>query len=284
MGFWHTDNPKSRKTIITRSPIIRSPLKTNHKYHKTDGPMGYNWQKNMKKLFLIAILIGFTILNTFAQNDESQYGSLISSGDYYEQLIYLGSPLCDRNVKISIYNGAVVKNEYKRGTRELSLTRWIYYYDHVDNNGNRIYSARNGNAFFRPDQFTLYSDGSFSINSGTTKFIISNGFRDLQPVNNSQPVNNNSFNNSYNNSYNNSSSRTCSLCNGSGQCCGAGNVAFSNQYCGGTGRCHPCYGTGWITNTVTGNKMKCTYCGGSGICSHCRGTGACERCGGSGKH
>lgn len=104
---------------------------------------------------------------------------------------------------------------------------------------------------------------------------------------NNTGVNNSSYNynNSYNNSYNNySSSRTCSLCNGSGRCCGAGNVAFSNQYCGGTGRCHPCYGTGWITNTVTGNKMKCTYCGGSGVCSHCRGTGSCERCGGSGKH
>lgn len=97
---------------------------------------------------------------------------------------------------------------------------------------------------------------------------------------------NNSNNNSYNNSYNNNSQsapRQCNLCGGSGRCCGAGNVAYANQYCNGTGRCNPCGGSGLLTNSFTGQKMNCTYCNGTGRCSQCSGSGRCGHCGGSGQ-
>lgn len=104
--------------------------------------------------------------------------------------------------------------------------------------------------------------------------------------NSKQGSKNNTNNNSYNNSYNNNSQsapRQCNLCRGSGRCCGAGNVAYANQYCNGTGRCNPCGGSGLLTNSFTGQKMNCTYCNGTGRCLQCSGSGRCGHCGGSGQ-
>ncbi len=80
-------------------------------------------------------------------------------------------------------------------------------------------------------------------------------------------------------------STNCPTCLGSGTCCGHGlsSSTLRQQYCGGSGRCSMCGGTGVINNQYTGNPMKCSYCNGTGRCSKCNGTGRCSSCGGTGK-
>ncbi len=213
----------------------------------------------------------------------SDYGDLLYNGDFYCRIYFVGNYLCDHNYNIQIYERAVVETMYKDGTKNLGTTSTLYNFDRLDTNNNRVYTriCKDGSK----ETFTVKSDYSCTLIGFASTCYYTVGYKQQQTYSNTPVPNNGSYNNSYNNiNTGGSTSRTCSLCNGSGRCCGAGNVAFYNQYCGGTGRCHPCNGTGWMTNTVTGNKTKCTYCGGSGVCSHCRGTGSCERCGGSGKH
>lgn len=157
-----------------------------------------------------------------------------------------------------IYNGVVLNDE--------NVNESIY----VSNDGNTLVLGLGGYS----QVYTRIATRSIPNHTSMANSAVSQG---------SQPTYNSNSSYNYNNT-GGSITSTCSLCNGSGRCCGAGNVAYSNQYCGGSGKCHPCNGTGWMTNTVTGNKMKCTYCGGTGTCYLCRGTGKCARCGGTGKH
>lgn len=212
----------------------------------------------MRKKVIIALLIVVASMGAKAQNN----GQVLFSGDFYEKYYYLGNFIVDRNVKITCYENVAIKEAYKRGTRELSGSVWKYYYDHTDANGNRIYDARDGSMFFASSKFILYSNNTFEIKTSTGSFVITNGFKDLQPANQyAQPATNGSYNNTYNSGSNNSSNSGktyCGVCNGSGKCIGCHGSGFTKDPYGRDCPCGAC--------TKSGNVP--------GNCNVCHGTGA----------
>ena len=243
-----------------------------------------------KALLFLAVLFLMPFSSAFSQ----KLGSLKSTADYHYTNYLVGQYAGEGNCQIQFYSNGVTVKFYKLGSsRKAFQSTRTFYYQQRNSNGANVYVEPTKNSYYCT--FEIYDNGRgeivyndpnsmFSKRSVTYKFtkgIVEKEFSVYNQTPAPAPVNTNQNNNYNNGSY---GSNTCSLCNGSGRCCGAGNVAFSNQYCGGTGRCHPCNGTGLMTNVVTGNKTTCTYCGGSGICSRCRGTGSCERCGGTGRH
>lgn len=87
----------------------------------------------------------------------------------------------------------------------------------------------------------------------------------------------------YNSNGYNNSAEICSLCGGSGKCSGAGNIAYSNMYCNGSGRCTKCYGNGYYSNPFGTGYVDCAMCNKTGKCGQCSGTGRCNRCNGTGR-
>ena len=73
-----------------------------------------------------------------------------------------------------------------------------------------------------------------------------------------------------------SSLRDCTYCRGTGKC-PSGYSGSMSLFCGNSGNCSPCLGTGYI------DGRQCTSCRGSGKCNWCYGTGSCPHCSGSGK-
>ena len=147
-------------------------------------------------------------------------GSMISADDYFEQFYSNGVLVPDRNIKVTFYQNAVEVQYYQKGTRNLASTsqRIIYYYDHTESNGEKVYFD-NPNSFFR-SKFTISNDGStINRSSSVLRCVATRGFRDIQPQS-SVPMGGNGYGNS--NYYNNSSSsssgipsrKTCPDCNG----------------------------------------------------------------------
>gem|GEM_PF-2628332 len=172
----------------------------------------------MKVLFRVIALVFVLALGSacHAQN----LGSLITSDDYFEQFYSNGALVPDRNIKVSFYQNAVEVQYYQKGTRDLTKTsrRIIYYYDHTESNGNKVYYD-NPNSFFK-SKFTISSDGStIDRTSSVLHTVASRGFRDVQPQS-SVPMGGNGYDNG--NSYNSSSGsssgspsrKTCPDCNG----------------------------------------------------------------------
>lgn len=172
----------------------------------------------MKVLFRVFALVFFVALGSAC--DAQNLGSLISSDDYFEQFYSNGILVPDRNIKVSFYQNAVEVQYYRKGTRNLEDggSRIIYYYDHSESNGDKVY-YKNPNSFLK-SKFTISYDGS-TINrtSSMMNSVATRGFRDIQPQS-SVPMGGNGYDNSnyYNNSSSNStgvpSRKTCPDCNG----------------------------------------------------------------------
>lgn len=74
----------------------------------------------------------------------------------------------------------------------------------------------------------------------------------------------------------------CPGCGGDGKCRGYDTGYLGMKfYCGGTGRCYNCHGTGHYTNPYTGQDDICNMCS-FGRCAKCGGTGTCPLCFGTG--
>lgn len=241
----------------------------------------------MKKAFIG--LLATMLFIAFGPNCFSQNG-LITSEDYYLTARLNGADCFIGNALVEVYSDVVMAKYYKSGEKVLSGHTETYNFDKVDNNGNRVYLSNVESSTYK--KLTYYSNGTILISTYSITYIPYVGRKDISiadyrftkgyvKASSNGASNNNSYNNSYNNSQ--SAPRQCNLCGGSGRCCGAGNVAYANQYCNGTGRCNPCGGSGLLTNSFTGQKMNCTYCNGTGRCSQCSGSGRCGHCGGSGQ-
>lgn len=187
-------------------------------------------------------------------------GSMISADDYFEQFYSNGVLVPDRNIKVTFYQNAVEVQYYQKGTRNLASTsqRIIYYYDHTESNGEKVYFD-NPNSFFR-SKFTISNDGStINRSSSVLRCVATRGFRDIQPQS-SVPMGGNGYDNSnyYNNSSSSSSSsRGCGVCKGSGVCIGCNGSGFTKDP---YGRDCPC-GACTKPNNVPG---KCDVCHGTG--------------------
>lgn len=199
-------------------------------------------------IFLIATTFGFTCL---AQNQ----GSLLSTEDYFEQYYSNGVYVPDRNIKVSFYQNAVSIQYYNKGTRDLVGKILMFYYDHTEANGDKVY-YNNPNAFLKT-KVTIASDGSIKMTGSTFSFIATKGFRDIQSQNNVPSSGNGYYNGGYNNNQQ-TTYVTCPACNGSGR---------------DQGRIQ------WYTN---GGSRYCATCGTTGL-AHDHIYGQCGRCGGTGR-
>jgi len=229
----------------------------------------------MKKSFKPILIL--TLICTFCFTAKAQnYGKLISQDVYHYYwafTLYGNTSYHPKNYKIEIYEKALVQTFVTENGNLSTDSRDRKVFDYVNRNSDGSVSYK-----LESEILTVHKNGKITSNKFSSPY--EKGFVSESGA----TLNYNSVGTSNTNTNSASGSRTCSLCNGSGRCCGAGNVAYQNLYCGGNGRCHPCNGSGWRTNSITGDRMQCTYCRGTGRCSQCNGTGACEKCGGSGRH
>ena len=172
----------------------------------------------MKVFFRVLALMFVVALGSVCE--AQNLGSLISSDDYFEQFYCNGILVPDRNIKVSFYQNAVEVQYYQKGSKNLvgSGRRIIYYYDHSESNGDKVYYD-NPNSFLKFKLTISYDGSTINRTSSVMNSVATRGFRDIQPQGN-VPMGGNGYDN--NNSYNNtgcssmgtSSRKTCPDCNG----------------------------------------------------------------------
>ena len=211
------------------------------------------WESQINK-WLKVLTLFFCVTMGYACYGQNR-GSLLSTEDYFESFYSNGALVPDRNIKVSFYQNAVEIQYYSKGTRNLSGKPLVYFYDHTEANGDKVFYD-NPNAWLKT-KLVIMSDGTIKRFSSAINFMATKGFRDISSRGGGQSVGS-GYNNGGNNTYNNQPSYvTCPACGGRGQ--DQGRIQYYPD--GGSRYCATCGTTGMAHDHFYG---QCGRCGGTG--------------------